>query len=122
MRPIGSFRLKHQNRAAVYFNVYLEVNNLVATTTYYKKNVYTTWTHPRSKLPHQIGHMITQKNNFCDAGGTVPLVDSDHQAVMCKLRISVHHEDNIDRAKSFLNLITTISTVRTPKLCFSILY
>ena len=122
MRPIGSFRLKHQNRAAVYFNVYLEVNNLVATTTYYKKNVYTTWTHPRSKLPHQIGHMITQKNNFCDAGGTVPLVDSDHQAVMCKLRISVHHKDNIDRAKSFLNLIATISTVRTPKLCFSILY
>ena len=54
MRSVGPFSLPHRNRAGIRFNTYLEVNNLVAITTYFKKNTYTTWTHPRSKLPHQI--------------------------------------------------------------------
>ena len=61
MRSIGPFGLTHRNGAGVCFSTYLELNNLVATTTFYKKNVYTTWTHPRSKLRHQIDHIITQK-------------------------------------------------------------
>ena len=91
MRSIGPFGLTHQNRAGLRFNTYLEVNNLVAVTTYYKKNDYRTWTHPKSKLPHQIDHIICQKNDFCrfiDAEATTPLIYSDHKAVMCKLRIS----------------------------------
>ena len=93
VRSIGPFSLKHCNRAGVYFNIYLEVNNLVAVTTYYKKNDYRTWTHPRSKLPHQIDDIISQKNDFCgfiDGGATTPLIYSDHKAVMCKLRVSAH--------------------------------
>ena len=93
MRSIGPFSLTHCNRAGVYFNIYLEVNNLVAVTTYYKKNDYRTWTYPRSKLPHQIDDIISQKNDFCrfiDAGATTPLIYSDHKAVMFKLRISAH--------------------------------
>ena len=67
MRSIGPFCFTHRNRAGVRFNTYLEVNNLVAVTNYYKKNNYTTWTHPRSKLPHQIDHIITQKKKaFAD--------------------------------------------------------
>ena len=65
----------------------------MAVTTYYKKNHYTTWTHPRSKSPHQIDHIITQKYDFCrfiDAGATSPLIFSDHKAFMYKLRISAH--------------------------------
>ena len=58
-RSIGLFALKHQNRAGVRFSTYLEVNNLVAVTTYYKKNNSTAWTLPRSKLLHQIDHIIT---------------------------------------------------------------
>ena len=62
----------------------------MAVTTYCKKINYTTRTHPKSKLPHQIDDIITQKNDFCrfiDAGAT-HLIYSDHEAVMCKLRIS----------------------------------
>ena len=58
-RSIGLFALKHQNRAGARFSTYLEVNNLVAVTTYYKKNSSTDWTLPRSKLLHQIDHIIT---------------------------------------------------------------
>ena len=93
MRLIGPFGLTHRKRAGVRFSTYLEVNNLVAVTTYYKKGNYTTQTHPKSKLSHQIDNIITQKNDFCrfiDAGATAPLIYSDHKAVMCKLRISVH--------------------------------
>ena len=92
-RSVGPFGLTQRNRAGVRFNTCLEVNNLVAVTTYYKKNNYTTWTHPRSKLPHQIDHIITQKNDifrFVDAGATAPLIYSDHKAIICKLRISAH--------------------------------
>ena len=92
-RSVGPFGLTQRNRAGVRFNTCLEVNNLVAVTTYYKKNNYTTWTHPRSKLPHQIDHIITQKNDICrfvDAGATAPLIYSDHKAVICKLRINAH--------------------------------
>ena len=93
VRSIGPFGLTHRNRAGVHFNIYLEVNNLVAVTTYYKKNNYATLTHLRSKLPHQIDHIITQKNDFCRfiaAGAATPLIYSDHKVVMCKLRISAH--------------------------------
>ena len=71
-------------------NVREETMNLIAITTYFQKSSYTTWTHPRSKLPHQIDHLISEKPNFCrftDAFLTKPLVDSDHLAVKCKLRI-----------------------------------
>ena len=36
-RSIGPFGLTHRNRASACFNTYLEVNNLVVVTTYYKK-------------------------------------------------------------------------------------
>ena len=47
MRSIGPFGLIHRNRAGVRFNTYLEVNNLVAVTTYYKKVNYKIRTHPK---------------------------------------------------------------------------
>ena len=92
-RSMGPFGLTHRTRVGVRCNTYLEVNNLVAVTAYYKKNNYTTSNHPRSKLPHQINHIVTQKNDFCrfiDAGATTPLICSDHKVVMYKLRISAH--------------------------------
>ena len=92
-RSIGPFDLTHRNRAGIRFSTYLELNNLVAVTTYYKKNNYATWTNPKSKLPHQIEHIITQKNDFGrfrGAGETTPLIYSDHKAVRCELRIGVH--------------------------------
>ena len=88
---LGNFGLPHVNNAGLRFNSYLETNSMVALTTCYQKRSYGTWIHPRSKLPHQIDHFITSKSEFCrftDAGVTEPIMDSDHRAVMCKLRIS----------------------------------
>ena len=73
LRSVGSFGMTHRNRAGIRFNTYLEVNNLIAVTTYFEKNRYKTWTHPRSKLGHQIDHIITLKSDFCrfiDVGST----------------------------------------------------
>ena len=92
-RSIGPFGLTYPNRAGLRFNTYLEVHNLVAVTTYYKKNSYITWTHPRSKLTHQIDQIITHKNDFCrfiDAVATTPLIYSDLKSVIYKLRTSAH--------------------------------
>ena len=86
---IGKFGLHHRNRAGIRFNTFLEVNGLIALSTYFRKKNYATWSHPRSKLPHQIDHIISQKNDFyrfTDAGTISPLIDSDHVAVKCKIR------------------------------------
>ena len=90
MNSIGKFGLSHRNNAGIRFSTYLETNSLVALTTYFRKKSYRTWTHPRSKLQHQIDHFITSKNSFnrfVDAGVMTPFIDSDHRAVFVKLRI-----------------------------------
>lgn len=87
---LGKFGLPHVNKAGTRFHTYLEVNSMVALTTCFRKRSHNTWIHPRSKLPHQIDHMLTEKSDFCritDAGVTQPVIDSDHCAVMCKIRI-----------------------------------
>ena len=118
-RSIGPFGLTHRNRVGVRCNTYLEVNNLVAVTAYYKKNNYTTSNHPRSKLPHQINHIVIQKNDFCrfiDAGATTPLIYSDHKVVMYKLRISAHlKKRSMPRPK--LAKLNHDYLNRTQKLC-----
>ena len=87
---LGRFGLKHQNNAGARFSSYIAINNLVALTTCFRKNQYGTWVHPRSKLPHQIDHIIVDNEHFCrftDAGVTSALLDSDHNATCCKLRV-----------------------------------
>lgn len=89
-KPIGQFGARHQNAAGERFASYLSVSNMRAVTTFFKKKNYATWNHPRSKLPHQIDHIITAGKDlirFTDAGVTDCLIDSDHRAVKCALRI-----------------------------------
>ena len=88
--PLGKFGLHHTNNAGERFASYLAVNNMIALNTFFRKRQYGTWMHPRSKLLHQIDHFITSSDDFCrytDAGLTVSLIDSDHKAIGCKLRI-----------------------------------
>ena len=88
--PLGQFGLKHTNNSGDRFASYLAINNFLAITTFFRKRQYGTWIHPRSKLPHQIDHFITAGGDFCrfiDAGLTEPLLDSDHRAIRCKLRV-----------------------------------
>ena len=112
MTAVGPHGCKHLNPAGERFRTYLEVNGLTAATTYFKKKVYGTWTHPRSKRLHQIDHFITSKSDFCrltDAGCSKPLVDSDHLAIMCKLKIKARlKKRNPDPRQKLLKLDVTV--------------
>ena len=111
MTAVGPHGCKHLNPAGERFRTYLEVNGLTAATTYFKK-VYGTWTPPRSKRLHQIDHFITSKSDFCrltDAGCSKPLVDSDHLAIMCKLKIKARlKKRNPDPRQKLLKLDVTV--------------
>ena len=90
LKSTGQFGMTHRNAAGERFSSYLSMGNMRAVTTFFKKKNYATWNHPRSKLPHQIDHIITSSKDlvkFTDAGLTDCLVDSDHRAVKCSLRI-----------------------------------
>ena len=89
---IGRFGMEHRNRAGIRFSTFLETHNLIALSTYFRKKSYATWNHPRSRLPHQIDHIIIQKNDFkrfIDCGNYNPLISSDHISVRCKIRLVV---------------------------------
>lgn len=91
---------------------FLEVNSYTALTTYFKKKSYATWTHPRSKKPHQIDHFLSEKiqfSRFTDASLADPLLDSDHLAIMCKLRIAAKLKKRTpDIGQKILHLEATI--------------
>ena len=87
---MGQFGLPYANDAGKRFASHLAINNLLAVTTCFRKNEYATWIHPRSKLKHQTDHFIVKKEHFryiMDADITQTLIDSDHTAIMCKLRL-----------------------------------
>ena len=89
--PLGPFGISHINKAGRRMRTFLSTNNLVAASTRFKKPNYGTWQHPRSKLNHQIDHIITARNCFkcfTDTGITTPILDSDHRAIRCKLRLA----------------------------------
>lgn len=89
---IGRFGMEHRNRAGIRFSTFLETHNLLALSTYFRKKSYATWNHPRSRLPHQIDHIIIQKDDFkrfIDCGNYNPLINSDHISVRCKVRLVV---------------------------------
>ncbi|XP_066928501.1 craniofacial development protein 2-like [Clytia hemisphaerica] len=87
---VGQFGLSYANDAGHRFASHLSLNELLAVTTCFRKNNYATWIHPRSKLKHQIDHFIVKKEHFryvMDAGVSQNAIDSDHSAIVCKLRM-----------------------------------
>ena len=91
MSSVGKFGLPHSNYAGTRLTTFLEINRLVACSTYFRKKNYATWRHPRSKLPHQIDHLLVLKTDFrrvVDVFASKPLLDSDHLSVRLKLRIA----------------------------------
>ena len=112
MTAVGPHGCKHLNPAGERFRTYLEANSLTAAPTYFEKKTYRTWTHPRSRRLHQIDHLITSKSDFCrltDAGCSKPLVDSDHLAIMCKLKIKARlKKRNPDPRQKLLKLDVTV--------------
>ena len=95
------------NNAGERFASHLAVNNLIALNTFFRQRQYATWMHPRSKLLHQIDHFITTSEDFCrftDAGLTVSLIDSDHKAIGCKLRIMTRLKKRIPQRQRLLRI------------------
>ena len=112
MTAVGPHGNHHVNNAGLRFRTFLEVNSYTALTTYFKKKSYSTWTHPRSKKPHQIDDFLSEKSHFSrftDAGIAEPVLDSDHLAIMCKLRIAAKLKKRTpDTRQKILHLDTTV--------------
>ena len=106
-RPVGSNGLNHQNQSGRRFRTFLSLNNLRAATTFFRKKNYGTWQHPRSKKLHQLDHFVTNAEMFkCvrDAGITTPVLDSDHRALKCILRVQFRLKRCTDDRQKLLQL------------------
>ena len=80
----GPFGVPHTNDAGRRMHSFLSIRGLTTTTKFSQKKPYGTWIHPRSKFPHKLDHIITNKDKLCtvtDAGVTESMVDSDHCAL-----------------------------------------
>ena len=87
IKNVGRCGISHINDSG---RTFLSCENLFAFTTMFQKKSYGTWIHLRSKKPHQLDHFIgshTTRSRVIDAGVTEQLIDSDHRAVKCKLRV-----------------------------------
>ena len=91
---VGPHGLDHVNAAGRRLRSFMELHELAALTTFKRKRWYGTWQHPRSRLQHQIDHIIVLQcdvKRFTDAACMAgQLIDSDHRAVGCMLKICVH--------------------------------
>ena len=91
-QPVGRYGNRHVNEAGRRLRTYLATHGLFAVSTRFKKTHYSTWMHPSSRKLHQIDHFImdaSEVKRVTDCGTTGVLVDSDHLAIKCTLRIAV---------------------------------
>ena len=79
----GPFGVPHINDAGMIMHSFLSIRGLATATTFFQKKSHRTWIHPRSKSPHQLDHIITNRDKLCtvtDAGVTESMVVGDHHA------------------------------------------
>ena len=90
---VGPFGLAHINASGRRLRSFMETHALASLSSFYRKKHYGTWQHPRSKLQHQLDHLLVSRGElkrFTDAGSLHgQLIDSDHRAVGCKLRVAI---------------------------------
>ena len=63
-RVICPFGIPHINGAGHRLKAFLNLHNLVALTSFFKKKYYGTWQHPRSKLHHELDHIFVEGKDF----------------------------------------------------------
>jgi len=91
---VGPYGIDHVNGSGRRLRSFLEVNQLASLASFFRKPHYGTWLHPRSKRLHQLDHILVTRQDvfrFTDAGsrpGQLHVIDSDHRAVGCTLRIA----------------------------------
>ena len=90
---IGPYGIDNINASGRRLRTFLETNELASLASFYRKPYYGTWQHPRSKLMHQLDHILVQRcelKRFSDAGSLGgQLIGSDHRPVGCKLRVAL---------------------------------
>ena len=92
---VGPYGFDHINASGRRLRTFLESNELCSLASFFQKphNHYGTWQHPRSKLMHQLDHILVQRRElkrFTDAGSLGgQLICSDHRPVGCKLRVAL---------------------------------
>lgn len=93
---LGQHGIAHVNAAGHRLRTFLETHELAALTSFFRKPHYDTWIHPRSKLGHQLDHILVSRRDlrrFTDASACCgQLIDSDHRAFGCRLRVEVYME------------------------------
>ena len=90
---VGPHGLAHINNSGRRLRSFIETHALASLASFYRKRHYGTWQHPRSKLMHQLDQMLVSRSElkrFSDAGSlSGQLINSDHRAIGCKLRIAI---------------------------------
>ncbi|EOD18415.1 hypothetical protein EMIHUDRAFT_196668 [Emiliania huxleyi CCMP1516] len=90
---VGSHGIDFLNDSGRRLRSFMELHDLAALSSFFKKPFYGTWLHPCSKLQKQLDHIMISRcdlKRFTDAGACCgQLIDSDHSAVFCKLRFTV---------------------------------
>ena len=105
---VGPFGLAHINEAGRRLRSFMENNELASLASFFRKDHYATWIHPRSKLEHQLDHILISRADRCrfaDAGSCpFQLVNSDHRAVGCRMRFEVSIQRKADPRGKMLRL------------------
>lgn len=105
--PIGCFGLSHINDSGRRFHSYLATREYAAVSTWFPKRSYGTWIHPRSRLQHQLDHVVTEqrdKKKFLDCGVRRPLIGSDHRGICARLCASSRVKKTSCARRSLLTL------------------
>ena len=98
---VGPHRLDHVNESGRRLRSFLELHQLASLASFFRKAHYGTWMHPRSKRLHQLDHILVARCDvyrFSNAGSRAgQLIDSDHRAVSCTLRITTGFQRKPDQ-------------------------
>ena len=89
-RVCGPYGVRHVNDAGRRMDTFLASTELAAAGTFFDKPNHTTWVHPRSHCAYQLDHVVVERaqlGRLLDVGVTQSLVDSDHRALKCRIRI-----------------------------------
>ena len=102
---LGPHGLEHTNDQGKRLRCFMELHSLASTASFFKKPSYGTWMHPSSHRIHQLDHIMVSRadvRRLVDAGSCRgQLIDSDHRAVHCKVRVRAkfRRPKAADRAK-----------------------
>ena len=90
---VGPHGIGHVNESGRRLRTWLELHELGTLSSHFTKNFYGTWLHPRTRKAYQLDHILYLRRDralFTDCGSCAcSLLDSDHRAVRCTVRLAV---------------------------------